>query len=324
LPFLRFSRDKRGYELTCLMHAFRGRGQLRPRILYCFRTPPNVRVGRGPLDEAAIRAIEEHNQDVKFDWPRILQPSGTPAAPYPPDAGSPARPPGGPEGPPASAARRRPRRGERAARRRPEPAAAAVSGNLSFVGADAGGAPQTGGGEAGPAAGRASGGGADESGRRAREERAGETSPAMPPETAVAEDEEEGQAGGEGGDAAGWDDEGVVAGEDEGPAAPAESPGGGERPIARLLSADDIGRLRARFAEVAARLAERVPDAARLEDLRAQADRLNPDTWVTADEVRQALEDYERVYHSLREAIGPRGPGRRRKGGNRSAASTGG
>ena len=75
MPFLRFSRDKRGYEIICLMHAFRGRGQPRPRILYCFRTPPNVRVGRGPLDEAAIRAIEEHNPDVEFDWARILRSS---------------------------------------------------------------------------------------------------------------------------------------------------------------------------------------------------------------------------------------------------------
>jgi hypothetical protein len=32
-----------------------------------------VRVGRAPLDEDAIRLIEEHNPDVAFDWTRILK-----------------------------------------------------------------------------------------------------------------------------------------------------------------------------------------------------------------------------------------------------------
>jgi hypothetical protein len=47
-----------------------GKGQ---RILYFFRTPPAIRVGRGAIDEDAIRLIEEHNPDVQFDWPRILK-----------------------------------------------------------------------------------------------------------------------------------------------------------------------------------------------------------------------------------------------------------
>src|SRR5580765_3424990 len=48
----------------------RGKG---PRLLYWFRTPPGVRVGRAPIDEAAIRLLEQHNPDVQFDWTRILK-----------------------------------------------------------------------------------------------------------------------------------------------------------------------------------------------------------------------------------------------------------
>lgn len=68
-------KDRRGYETTAILQPRRrgGKGQ---RILYFFRTPPSIRVGRGAIDEDAIRLIEEHNPDVQFDWPRILkQPS---------------------------------------------------------------------------------------------------------------------------------------------------------------------------------------------------------------------------------------------------------
>lgn len=51
----------------------RRRGKPRSRILYWFRTPPGVRIGRSALDEDAIRLIEQHNPDVEFDWTRILK-----------------------------------------------------------------------------------------------------------------------------------------------------------------------------------------------------------------------------------------------------------
>jgi hypothetical protein len=35
-----------------------------------------VRVGRGPLDEEAIRIIEAGNPDLEFDWTRILKSQG--------------------------------------------------------------------------------------------------------------------------------------------------------------------------------------------------------------------------------------------------------
>jgi hypothetical protein len=83
LPFLRFTRDKRGYETTSLVHSGRRNGRSRQRILYWFRTPPGVKVGRPALDEGAIRWIEEHNPDIEFDWPKILEakPQAPPAPP---------------------------------------------------------------------------------------------------------------------------------------------------------------------------------------------------------------------------------------------------
>jgi hypothetical protein len=69
LPFVRISRDKRGYEYFYLVHTTPvRRGKTRQRILYWFRTPPNIRVGRTPFDEPAMRAIEAQNPDVTFDW----------------------------------------------------------------------------------------------------------------------------------------------------------------------------------------------------------------------------------------------------------------
>src|SRR5207244_1684742 len=77
LPHLRFSRDKRGYENTFVVHTHgstgRRRGKPRSRVLYWFRTPPGVRVGRSALDEDAIRLIEQHNPHIDFDWTQILK-----------------------------------------------------------------------------------------------------------------------------------------------------------------------------------------------------------------------------------------------------------
>jgi hypothetical protein len=58
-------------------------------VLYFFRTPPSVRVGREPIDAEAMRLLESHNPDVEFDWPRLLKPS--PPAQAPPAAEGPGR-----------------------------------------------------------------------------------------------------------------------------------------------------------------------------------------------------------------------------------------
>ena len=70
MPFLRLTRDRRGFENTFLMHADRPGD--RPRLLYWYRTAPGITLGRSPLDEDAIRTIEEQHPDIDFDWPAIL------------------------------------------------------------------------------------------------------------------------------------------------------------------------------------------------------------------------------------------------------------
>ena len=70
MPFLRLTRDRRGFENTFLMHADRPGD--RPRLLYWYRTAPGVIQGRAALDEDAIRAIEEQHPDIDFDWPAII------------------------------------------------------------------------------------------------------------------------------------------------------------------------------------------------------------------------------------------------------------
>jgi hypothetical protein len=73
MAFLRFTRDTRGYEHFYLVQQTTNRrGKVRPRLLYWFRTPPNVKVGRQPFDEAVRRALEAQNPDIHFDWQAIV------------------------------------------------------------------------------------------------------------------------------------------------------------------------------------------------------------------------------------------------------------
>src|SRR6185436_19937733 len=74
MAFLRFNRDKRGYEHFYLVEATTNRrGKTRARVLYWFRTPPNVKVGREPFDESVRRALEQQNPGVVFDWSKIIE-----------------------------------------------------------------------------------------------------------------------------------------------------------------------------------------------------------------------------------------------------------
>jgi hypothetical protein len=68
VPFLRVIRDKRGYETTYLMHWYREGSRQRSRILYVFRTPGGVRVGRHALEPEIRRQIEAQHPDIAFDW----------------------------------------------------------------------------------------------------------------------------------------------------------------------------------------------------------------------------------------------------------------
>jgi len=74
VPFVRVSRDRRGYEHIYLFEVS-SRRPSKPRILYWFRTPPGVRVGREPFDEPVRRALEAQNPGVTFDWKKLA--SGT-------------------------------------------------------------------------------------------------------------------------------------------------------------------------------------------------------------------------------------------------------
>jgi len=70
VPFIRQTRDKRGYEQTLVMHIYRpGQpGPQRTKILYLFRTPAGVRVGRSALDAEVMEALEHTHPDLSFDW----------------------------------------------------------------------------------------------------------------------------------------------------------------------------------------------------------------------------------------------------------------
>lgn len=72
MPFLRVIRDRRGYETTYLMDWYRDGTRQRSRILYVFRTPGGVRVGRSPLEPDVLRHIESHYPDIVFDWKNVL------------------------------------------------------------------------------------------------------------------------------------------------------------------------------------------------------------------------------------------------------------
>jgi len=74
VAFFRFSRDKRGYEHFYLVEPVTNRkGKSRPRVLYWYRTPPNVRVGRVPFDDEVRRALEARYPNVAFDWTKIVE-----------------------------------------------------------------------------------------------------------------------------------------------------------------------------------------------------------------------------------------------------------
>lgn len=74
MPAVRFSRDKRGYEYVYLVHTPTRRGKPgRTRVLYWYRTPPGVRIGRQPFDEEVQRTLEQQNPGVAFDWPAIIK-----------------------------------------------------------------------------------------------------------------------------------------------------------------------------------------------------------------------------------------------------------
>ena len=255
MPTLRFTRDKRGYETTSLVHAGRRNGRSRQRILYWFRTPPGVKVGRPALDEEAIRWIEEHNPDIEFDWPKILeaQPPAIPAK----DSGR----------------QRDETRNRRGRRERPRPAPLPAAPKEPEPEPELQLEPEP------------------EPERDLELEL--ESEPELEPEPLEQAIEQ------------------LTHPEAEEQVDPPVLP------VVQKLGREQLTRLRARYAELLARIAERGGDAERIEALRAQAESLNPDTWVTDDEVRQGIESFEPKIRDLRAALGLRRRRRSRRGGRR-------
>lgn len=72
MPYLRVVRDKRGYETSYLLHAPREGASPDRRVLYVFRSPGDVRVGRHPLEPEVRRELEMRYPDIRFDWDTLL------------------------------------------------------------------------------------------------------------------------------------------------------------------------------------------------------------------------------------------------------------
>ena len=336
MAFLRFTRDKRGYESTFLLQNSLQAGKVRSRVLYWFRTPPNVKVGRAVLDEEAIRLIEEANPDIDIEWDKVLK------------AKPPARPAKGPDR--GERSRRRPRDGSPDQRPRTAAQPVRASRSTSAAAESPDDAPKA---AKRSRRGRRRGASASVEPTAATVESPSEIVPGpavdAPPVASLAEiadvapvvevaevdddalprpDPDELL------DASVPDAVGLADEADE----PDESDGGAGRdeprphPVAALVGSEGHARLQARYAELLARISERVTDPTRRDELRTEAEGLDPDGWVTVAEARAALETFDARYTEFRNRLGrrrrrSRRGGRRRRGGagadaQRVAAST--
>jgi hypothetical protein len=265
----------------------RGRGK---RLLYWFRTPPGVRVGRAPIDETAIRLLEQHNPDVQFDWTRILK----------------APPPGEGQGRRDRADRdQRGRRESRPQQQRPRggapssPPAPPAPIEASLPAVEASVVPAT------P--------------EIQQEDKSSGVPEFLAPNEAPVEEE---SITSDTPDLLSSCEEGVKSAVEAPASEPEEATGpapmfeGRPEDVGsasyQRLGAEGLVRLRARYAEVMARIAERPMEEDAREELKQRAERLNPDAWVTADEVTAALEQYETVFEGLRGVVGRHPRGRRR------------
>lgn len=250
-----------------------------------------MRVGRAPIDETAIRLLEQHNPDVQFDWTRIL------------------KAPPAPEGQGRRESRDRDQRGRRDNRPPPQrPRAGAPSSppvppapiDASAPAVEAPVVPEK------PEV-------------EQQDLSSGVPEFLVPDEAAAVEDE---IIGSDTPDLLSSCEEGVksaevalASGSEEStepvPAFETRAEDAGSASYQRL-GAEGLVRLRARYAEVMARIAERPLEEDAREELKQRAERLNPDAWVTADEVTAALEQYERVFEGLRGLVGRHPRGRRR------------
>ena len=255
MPYLRFSRDKRGYENTYVLHAGGAGGKSRPRMLYWFRTPPNVKVGRLPLDAEAIRAVEVNNPDVTFDWNKMLKVRTTPRI-----------------GLGASAdrgARKRTRRSPAT-----EPKDRRASQALE----------------------------ADDT----RTSASMDAPDALNPLTLIEDPPADPQLL----EAEAHLDDSVPGDEREEPPAGAEDYG--EHPVVTLMGHETLVRLRARYAEIQARISEKSLEPADRDAMRTRAEALNPDRWTTIESAVTSIERFEADVEAIKAQLGRR-PARARR-----------
>jgi hypothetical protein len=238
-----------------------------------------VKVGRPALDEEAIRWIEEHNPDIEFNWPQILE--AQPAAlPNPEDPRN---------------RRRRDRPERRSAAPRPARPAApaplpAVPAGEALPDVEARREPVT-----------AQAPDVEEAAERELDETQTDVIEALESvePDAVAPPQDVGVEG--------VDDEEEI----ENTLAPTA--------LEQVTGREQLTRLRARYAELLTRISERGGDAERAAALRAEAETLNPDLWVTEEEARIGVAAFEPKIRELRAALGLRRRRRSRRGGRRHA-----
>jgi hypothetical protein len=235
VPFLRLTRDRRGFENTFLMHVDRPGD--RPRLLYWYRTAPGIMQGRAALDEDAIRTIEEQHPDIDFDWPAIIALSEVMT---PEDEAQPPRPP-----------QQQPRREKK-------------------------------------------GRGRDHHREQVREEYKVIAEPAGPPQSASAPPETE---------ALRRDDD--VADVSEGDVVE-PVPQEDQRGLVDELAGREIGaRLRARYAEIVARIDSLDLDGAAREAWLARAEAIDPDGWESPQAVLQGVSNADAAFEKLKKELGP-------------------
>ena len=228
MPFLRLTRDRRGFENTFLMHADRPGD--RPRLLYWYRTAPGIVQGRSPLDEDAIRTIEEQHPDIDFDWPAIL----ALAEVMTPEDEAPARPP-----------QQQQRQAKRQRGRDQRPPAAAAR---------------------------------EQSGELQRDERVEESADAGPSSSS---------------------DE-VVA---EIESAVVEIPAPRNLLVEELAGREIGSRLRARYAEIIARIQDLDVDGSVKDAWFKRAEAIDPETWMTPEQVLEGVRNADAQYDKLRSEL---------------------
>jgi hypothetical protein len=279
---MRFSRDRRGYEHTYVLHAARGQSRQEPRILYWFRTPPHVRVGRAAIDEEAIRLLEETHPDVSFEWSRMLKAQPPPA---PPADEFPRR-------------RGKQRRPDEKKPQRPPPATPTQPVRVDEASAEieAGAGIDTGVEAAVEAEGLV------DLTQLEPDELQEQLQAAEPAEALEASDTREVPAG-------------ILEPADAPEASRSREPAG-------LLDPEVLERLRTRYAELLARISQRIPDPVQRDVLRGEAERLNPEMWVTPEEARNGLEHFEQWFEGIRSQL-PAAAGHRRRRRRRGRGGSG-